>query len=304
MQPDRRLTRRTWTLLGLLALVSASAVPAVAASVDRPLAVWVTVLPQREIVERVGGDVVRVEVLVEPSRSPETYAPTSRQLSALLEADLFVRIGIPFERSLVSRIQELAPQLRVVDGREGLELMPAPAGHASHHRDGGEHAHDDVDPHVWLDPAMVVQQATVVCQALCMLDSERCAGFRDNLARYQSELEDLDRRLGTLLEPYRDRSFLVFHPAYGYLARRYHLRQLAVEVDGKDPTPRQLSTLVEKAQAADVRVLFVQPQFAGRGADAAARALGAEVAELDPLAPDLLANLERMARRIAASLEG
>lgn len=303
MQAEPRIAPRAssrWIATVFLAVATSASL---AAEPGDTVEVWVTVLPQREIVERVGGDAVEVRVLVEPGRSPETYAPTSQQLAALLDADLYLRTGIPFERSLVPRIQELAPGLRVVDLREGLDLMPAPDGHGTHDSDDAHHDHGDLDPHVWLDPTLVVQQAASACHWLCELDPTRCETFRANLERYRRELEALDGRLAALLEPCRDRTILVFHPAYGYLARRYHLRQLAVEVSGKEPSPRQLAMLVEAARATDARALFVQPQFAGRAAEAAARTIGAKVVELDPLAPDLLVNLERMARRIAEALE-
>ncbi len=289
-------------LLPLLLLVAGTF--ASADEGEPPLAVWVSVPPQAEIVARVGGDRVTVEVLVEPGRSPETYAPTSRRLAELSGADLYVRTGLPFERTLVGKLASLAPGLHFVDAREGLELMPM---HPDHGRHGGadeDHHHEESDPHVWLDPQLVARQAATIAATLCLLDPCRCELFTANSEDYSRELGELDRRLGALLAPYHDRSILVFHPAYGYFARRYQLRQLSVEVGGKEPTPRQLAALVETARAESLGTLFVQPQLAGRSADAAARALGAEVVELDPLAPDLAANLERMARRVAAALGG
>jgi zinc transport system substrate-binding protein len=107
-----------------------------------------------------------------------------------------------------------------------------------------------------------------------------------------------------LLEPLSGRRLFVFHPSFGYLARRYGLEQVAVEVGGKAPSPRQLSELVEQVQASGSKTIFVQPQFAHRPAEAVAEAAGCDLVELDPLAEDHLANLERMAETIATALGG
>jgi zinc transport system substrate-binding protein len=129
-----------------------------------------------------------------------------------------------------------------------------------------------------------------------------------NERRYQRGLDDvtrelalLDRELAAILAPHRGRSFFVFHPTWGYFAHDYGLRQVAIEQEGNPPTDRELTRLQERARAARIRTLFVQPQIAGRGAEAVAAAVGATVVRLDPLAVDVPANLRSVARRLAES---
>lgn len=291
MSTTSRLAR-----IGLVLALAAVALPRGAAG--QPLEVWVSIPPMLEMVGRVGGDRVRVHALLSPGASPHTYEPTPRQLAALWEADLFLGIGVSFETPLLAKISSLRPGLPVADCSRGIELQPIDDSHA--------HAHpgERFDPHTWLDPVLVATEAAAVRDALCRAAPAECPGFETKLAAYLAELDAAHQRITALLAPYRGRTLLVFHPAYGYFARRYGLEQVAVEVGGKEPTPRQLALLVEQAKAAGASALFVQPQQRGSSAAAVAEALGCPLVELDPLAAELTANLERMAREIAAALGG
>jgi zinc transport system substrate-binding protein len=265
-----------------------TALSAVAAtSTAAAQAIWVSIPPQVEMVQRVAGGRLEVGVLVQPGHSPDTYEPTPKQMASLADARLFVTIGATFERPFISRLREVAPRLEIVDGTRGIELQPMEAG-------GGR-----LDPHFWLDPLLVRTHAATICDALCRLAPERCGDLQANLTIYQGALEAAHERIAARLAPVAGKEIFVFHPAYGYFARRYGLRQRAVEVDGKEPTARQLAELIEAARQAGARALFVQPQFSGSTPMAVADAVGCMLVDLDPLAEDHLAYLERMAKRIA-----
>lgn len=281
--------------LFLAVAIAAVALFAGAASAGEGPTVFVSVLPQQTFVERVGGDAVTVHVLVGPGRSPATYEPTPSQMAALSHAAAFFRVGVPFETNIVPRLAGMYPKLKIVDTRQGVATI-ASADH--------EHGHDhgDADPHIWLDPRRVKIQAKTIADALCELDPERAETYRRNLAAFHADLDAVDARLRAVLAPYRGRTFLVFHPAYGYFADAYGLRQLAVQVEGKSPSARQVARWIETARRERVKIVFVQPQFAEDAARAIAKAVDGAVVPLDPLAADYLANLDNMARRVAEAL--
>jgi zinc transport system substrate-binding protein len=261
------------------------------------LDVWVSILPQVEMVERIGGDHVTVRALVQPGHSPATYEPTPRQLSALWESDLVLRIGVPFEEAVFAKIRGINSDLRVLDATRGIELQPI-EDHDHHH------AHSErLDPHTWLDPQLVKVQAGTIANALCESAPQHCPAFNDNLDSYRQDLHRVHGEISETLAPYTGRDILVFHPSFGYFATRYGLHQVAVETSGKTPSPRQLAELVEAVERSGVGAVFVQPQFTGTAARAVAEAVGCPVVELDPLAGDHLANLVRMATTIAAQYE-
>jgi zinc transport system substrate-binding protein len=282
----------TVTLVAAVAWLAAAVTPASAA--DDPIDVWVSILPQVEMVDRIGGDHVTVRALVQPGDSPATYEPTPRQLAALWDSDLVLVVGVPFEKTLFTKIGGISSNLRVVNAAQGIELQPI-EDHAHHHA-SAEH----LDPHTWLDPQLVKIHAANIADALCETAPSHCAEFRSNRAAYAEDLQRVDNEVRRLLGPYRGRHLLVFHPSFGYFSRRYGLHQVAVETAGKTPSPRTLAELVEAAETSGVGAVFVQPQFTATAAQAVAEAVGSRLVELDPLAPDLLANLERMATTIAA----
>lgn len=263
------------------------------------LLTYVSILPQAGVVRRIGGRHVRVEVLVGPGQSHHSYEPTPRQIAGLAEARVYFRIGVPLERALADRIAASFKNLRVVDTTEGMTFREgACSGDHDHDHDAQEHG--GRDPHVWLSPKLVAIEARNVTKALCEIDPAHAAEYQDNLTAFEAELASLDQRLAKLLLPFRGREFFVFHPAFGYFGDAYGLRQAAVEEDGKEPTGRQLTALIDRARRAGARSIFVQPQFPTSGAKAVAAAIGAEVVYLDPMAEDTVKNLDETGTRLVA----
>lgn len=279
------------TLL-MLALLPRHGAPA------SPVPVWVTIPPQRWVVESLAGDLVDVQVLVQPGQSHHTFEPGPRQLAALESASLYLRLGASSEDLVMRRLTEAASRVQVVDCSRGITLLPL-----SETVTGDTHGHDAAlpDPHYWLDPSLLAIHAANACDALCRLLPEHEGELRARLDTLRLVLEATDRQVSGRLRPWAGRSILVYHPAFGYFTRRYGLVQVAVEVEGKEPTARQLASLVDLADRMDARAVFLQPQFTGRAPQALAEAIGARLVEIDPLVEDYPTNLEHIARRVAES---
>lgn len=268
--------------------------PAEAAEVS----VCVSIPPQAFFVERIGGERVAVEVLVGPGQSPATYEPTPAQMSTLDGADVFFRIGVPFEDALMERISASMPDLHMVDLRQGIELKPIGDGEAEH----ADHTHGRLDPHTWLDPDLAAVQAQTIQEELARLDPAGAETYRDNLDALLAELSGVDSQVAEMLAPLNGRRMFVFHPAFGYFARAYGLEQVAIEIEGKEPAPQELERIIELAEREDFHAIFVQPQFSDASARAIAAEVDAEIIRLDPLARDYIDNLREMARKIRDGL--
>ena len=281
---------------------------------------FVGILPMADFVQRIGGQHVEVEVLVGPGKSPHTFAPTPQQMAALERCEAYFSLGLPFEERLIAKIAASMPTLNVVDCREGLELRMMEAGEAHHHEEGEEHEHEqaetqahkedhgptlsaaEMDPHVWLDPKRVKIIAETICGELCRLDPARRPEYQANLLNFVTELNELDARITNTLAPLKGREFFVFHPAFGYFGDSYGLKQVPVEIEGKDPTPQQIATLIEKAKKEGVKVIFVQPQFSLHIAQAIAKEIGGAVAPLDDLPENYIQSMDEMAKKLADAL--
>jgi len=285
------------TLKSVLLLMGLAAQVAMAADKDA-LVVFVSILPQKFMVERIGAGHVDVEVMVGPGQSPATYEPLPRQMAKLSRAALYYRIGVQFETAWMDRLVANNPRMRVLDAREGIALRTMePAG--GHHRNQAHSDAEGADPHIWLSPRRMLRMAERLRDTLIELAPEQAAAFRANHQRLHRELVQLDQALGEQLAPLKGRRFMVYHPSWGYFADDYQLQQVAIEAEGKEPGARSLVRLIEQARRERVRTIFVQPQFAQGQAKALARAVGARVVAIDPLAADYFANMRRVARAIA-----
>jgi zinc transport system substrate-binding protein len=176
------------------------------------------------------------------------------------------------------------------------------AAHANADQDA--HGPDELDPHVWLSPRVVKVQARTICDELRRLDPVNEARYEENCRLFQEELDRIDAQIAEALAPLKGREFFVFHPAFGYFADAYGLRQVAVQAGGKDPNVKQLGALIERAKREGVKLIFVQPQFSKGSAEAVAEQIGGAVVPMDPLAEEYLENLLDMASKIKRALAG
>ena len=277
--------------------------PALARAAD-PLTVFVTVVPQETFVSRIGGEHVRVNALVRAGQDPHAYEPTARQIAALAEADLYVRVGVGFEDAWMPRLLAANPRMRVLDAQDGIEVRRKAAGHDHGDPDHGhDHGHDhgDVDPHVWTSPARVKIMGARIRDALADLAPEYAADFAANYDRFAADLDALDTEIRARLAGVENRRFMVYHPAWGYFAEDYDLDQVAIEREGKEPGARALTAMIEQARREGIRVIFVQPQLNPSSAEQVARSIGGQVAVIDPLSGDYFENLRRVADLVAGA---
>jgi zinc transport system substrate-binding protein len=251
----------------------------------RPVQVVVSIEPYRWLVEQIGGSEIEVEVLVAAGESAESYQPTDAQVTNVMQADVYFRTGVAFERGLWFDAIEQMGRFEMVDLRDGVDLRPH-------------------DPHVWLSPPALSIQAANVAATLVRFDPDRGAVFRSNLERLQRRLDELDAGLHELLAPHAGKPFFVFHPSWGYFADRYGLEQVAIEIDGQVPTDRELTDLQRRAKQSGTVTVFVQPQIHGEVVRAFAATIGARVETLDPLAADVIENLRLSAAKLVVALEG
>lgn len=258
-------------ILGLFSL------PALAA----PLNVAVSVLPQKYFVEAIGGSHVHVQVMVRPGFEPATYDPTPRQLAELTRDRLYFSIGVPFEHTWLPRFHSANPHMRIVRTQHGIQRSPMIPGHA-------DDAAGGLDPHIWLSPPLVRIQAMNIMNALAAADPAHAADYRRGYERFALQINRVDDAiLKTLASAdLKQNRFMVFHPAFGYFAAAYGLRQIPIEAEGKEPSPQQLARLIHTARQDGIKVVFVEPQFSRKAAQTIADALGGRVVPIDPLSAD------------------
>ncbi len=266
--------------------------------------VFTSILPQKFFVEQLASGLVDVEVMVGPDMSPHTYEPLPQQMSRLSRANLFFAIGVPFEKALEKRLASVCPNLKIIATNASVEYQPMETYDNGHqHVDECVHEQGQPDPHIWLDPHQVIIQAGTIATALKELLPESKSTIDERLASFTLQLQALSDELTEILLPVKGQVMLVFHPAFGYFASRFGLKQNAVEIEGKEPGPRQLVELIRKCRAENIHIIFVQKQFPVAAARTIAEAINGAVVQIDPLAEDYFANLRSIATTVAGALQ-
>jgi zinc transport system substrate-binding protein len=263
---------------------------------------FVSILPQVYFVERIGGKRVDVSCMVGPGHSPATYEPMPRQMAELSKATLYFRIGVPFENVWIDRISKSSPDMKVIDTRRGIPLMPMRAhDHAGYRAD--PHDRGLKDPHVWLSLRLASTLAQNIYKAFVSEDPLHQSFYQANLQSLRRDLDELDAEIVEIMKNAKTRKFMVFHPAWGYFAHDYGLEQVPIETEGKDPTAKGLAAVIDKARKEGIKVIFVQKQFSEKSAETVASAIGGKVIQIDPLAGDYLDNMRKIAQTFAEVLQ-
>lgn len=310
--------------------------PAVPSQSEPAVPVVVSVAPIGWLVEQIGGQLVAVQVLIPPGADPHTYSPTPREALAVGRARVIVCTGLPLERQLLGRVSGRESSAVIVDlaqasaRAEGLARQNEPArtprqsdapemlgleygtkptqpsepgsdsgaGHDHQHVRGA--GHELIDPHLWLSPPLLRKHAGQIGHALAQVDPTHAEQYARRLRELDERLAALDRHIAAQLEPFRGKRFYVFHPAYGHFADAYGLHQEAIQWPGWSTSPRHLHDVILQARDDRTQIILVQPQYDPRQASVVAEAIGAALVTADPLAPNVVENLEKLARQIAA----
>ena len=306
---------------------------------DEKPVIYVPVPPYAGLVESLVGDLAEVRSIASENDDPHIFSPTPKELAKLSVGTIYFAADLPFEETLVTKLNESKTKVKIVSLVEGLERRYFGEGehdcdhehghdhddhaehdhaehdhaehdHAEHdhaEHDHGHHEHDhgdgELDPHVWLSPAHLVEQIrTIQAEVDPLFETEEAKStIQENSRQLVQQLRDTDRELAEKLAPFRDQSFYVYHGAFGYFADAYGLKQVPVELSGRTPEPRQIASMIDKAKEEGVSVIFVQPQFDQNSAKAIAESIGGNVVPIDPLERDIIANLKHIAGEIAAS---
>jgi len=255
--------------------------------------VLVSVAPHRFFVEKIAADTIKVGLMVPAGASAHTYEPTPKQTMAAAKADIWFRIGEIFETKALNALTSHNMFLKVVDLRDNLDLITDKTHICSHHKNGSE------DLHFWLSPRLAKIQAETITNALIATYPEHRELYLKNLAVFKNELDAIDMKIADQLKNLKNRTIMVSHPAYGYFVRDYGLKQFSIEFEGKDPTPKLLTRILEEARKENVKIIFTQPQYSDKGSLLIAEQIGAKVVSLNPYSEDYFESLLTITKQIA-----
>lgn len=260
------------------------------------LTVYASTFALKSFAEEIGGDRVRVEMVIPPGADPHTYEPTSKQMTDIAEADLFLTVGHDLEPYVESMEKSLASEnVTFVKTAEDVKLLSAEdTVHVHSEDDGHEHEEDEhaeeghseddghnhgqYDPHVWLDPTNAVSMAEAIEAAFSEQAPDYKDEFADRLSAFKEEAETLDAELKAAVEGGSKSELLVTHAAYGYLADRYGFEQLPIAglTPSEEPSQQALKRVIEEAQLHDLKYIAFEDTVTPKVAEVVKSEIGAE----------------------------
>ena len=257
--------------------------------------VYATLSPQKEMIEAVGGDKVSVNILVPQGGDPHTADIKPSQLTELSKAKLYVMIGsgIEFELKSMEKIRNLNKNMYVVDSSKGIELIDI-----SEHEEINVEHETGKDPHIWTSIKNGKIMVQNICEGLVAVDPNNKDYYLKNRDEYLRQLDEADQFIRNELRDMHNRSFMIFHPSWGYFAKDYNLTQIAIEVEGKEPTLQSLAHIIEEAKEENIKTIFVSPGFSSKAAGIITKEIGGKTEVLDPLAENYIENLKITAIKI------
>ena len=263
--------------------------------------VLVSVSPYAFFVQKIAQDAVDIETLVPAGANPHLYEASPKQVQRHQNASLWVYLGEAFDKKVLKFFKDSHQQIQILDITKGIDLLSicddgeiATEAHHCHHSDD-----EGYDLHIWLSPRLAKQQAQKITAALITLLPNHEAQFSTNLQKFLNELDILDHQIVQLMTPLNGKAILVSHPAFGYFCRDYHLIQLSIEIEGKDPLPQHITEILDQAKRYTIQSVLVEPQYSNKGAELLAQSLNLPTHLVDPYAENYIENLLKIAEVIA-----
>tara|TARA_R110000782_G_scaffold13730_2_gene40284 strand:+ start:1291 stop:2106 length:816 start_codon:yes stop_codon:yes gene_type:complete len=261
---------------------------------DDKVIAFVSILPQQFFVQEIGKDLVDVRVMVGPGQNPATYEPTPQQMAALSKADVYFRIGVPFESAWLDKIKLNNKNLKIVECCKSISNL-------NDHGHSHDHGHD-YDPHVWTSPKKVIKIAELIKNSLIEIDNKNSAAYEASERSFNENITELDEVIKNKTKNIKNRMLIVSHSSWSYFADEYGFTQVSIEQGGKEIQASSMVSLIKTAKEKNVKTIFVQPQFNDRAAKVVANELKAEIMVLDPLAFNYIENMNMVADRILKGL--
>ena len=256
----------------------------------KPL-VLVSIAPYKYFIEKIAGSQFEIMSIVPEGVNSHTYEPSPKDIAHMGRAIIWFRIGDPFEKKLAKKLLEHNPHLDIQDLNATVKLL-------SYSEDTVGSHHHGLDLHTWLSPDYAAKQSEAIAETCARHFSEHSSVYRKNFHALLEEFSNLDLEIQSILFHLKSRAFLTSHPSFGYFCNKYNLKQISVEIEGKDPRPKDLENILSLARENHVRVMLMQPQFSSKGALLVAKKLDIPAKIVDPYSYEYPKTLLRIAHLV------
>lgn len=259
-------------------------------SVEEKPMIAVSIVPEQTFVEAVCGDLVDIVTLVPTGSSPENYEPTAQEMEKFSNASIYFSIGVPTEEA---NIMPNVGDVKVISLQDEVTAV-----YEDRFFESGER-----DPHIWLSPKRVKVMVEEIEREMSELDPENKDIYKKNATDYIAQLDEVDQEINDALKGVESKKFIVYHPAFGYIADDYGLQMYALEEEGKEATAKHLQDVIDLAKKENIKVIFYQEEIDSSQSEAFAEEIGGKTIQLAPLAANYIDNLKNMAKTMAEAMQ-
>lgn len=272
---------------GALADPAGSQVKAATTEPAKKLKIQVSFYPMYEFTKQIAGELADVETLIPATVEPHDWEPTPQDIKHIEESDVLVYNGAGMEGWLDQVLGSVSnTKLVKVEASSGLELMEGLEEEEDHeHKEVHSHDHGEMDPHVWLSPALAIKEVQNIELALAQAAPEHKDEFQKNAEAYILKLKELDKDFEEGLRQVKRKDFITQHAAFGYLAKEYDLVQVPIAglSPEEEPSAAKMTEIVKFAKEHLVKTIFFETMATSKVADIIAEEIGAKSAVLNPI---------------------
>ena len=243
--------------------------------------------PVYSMVKAVSGDLNDVR-MIQSSSGIHSYEPSANDIAAIYDADVFVYHSHTLESwagSLDPSLQK--SKVKVLEASEGMTLDRV-SGLEDIEVGKGVDEKSLYDPHTWLDPEKVAEEAQIIADKLSELDSENKEIYQSNAKKFIDQAHELTNKYKPIFDKVEQRTFVTQHTAFSYLAKRFDLNQLGIAGISPDqePSPRQLTEIQEFVKTYKVKTIFTESNASSKVAETLIKSTGVSLKILNPLESD------------------
>lgn len=228
--------------------------------------IYTTLYPLYDFTKKIVGDKAVVENIVPAGAEPHDFEPSPKRIAEIYDAGVFIFLGEPME-PWAKKIEDRLRQKGVIVVEAGKGLIK------------------NNDPHIWLDPILAKEISRRIYDAVIIADSGNKLFYEKNLQDLEKKFDELDYRYSDILSKAIRKDIITSHAAFGYLAERYGLNQIAIKglSPQEEPSPKKMAELVELCKKKDIKYIFFESLTSPKLSETLAREVGAQTLVLNPI---------------------
>jgi len=237
--------------------------------------VSVSILPEKGIVEAIAKQKADIQVVVPKGASPHTFEPSPTTMIKLQKSAVYFAIGVELEKTWLEKFKSQNKNLLVVDLSKDIKLI-------------------NNNPHIWLSVENLKLFAKKVYETFEKLDKQNQAFYEKNYHKYIKKLDSCKKDLTQQINTKSSKVFMTFHPAFTYFANEFNLTQIAIEINGKEPSLKEILKVIKKAKQLHIKTIIASPEFSDKSAKIIANELDAKVIKISPLDLDICKTMKKI----------